>query len=146
MQFLTFRGEFFAFLTLLGWIFCFFSFKGEFFAFFPLRINSLQFLLFKGETFAIFTFLRYFLGDKDKITFVMVNCFKFFFFYFSDLGFSIWNFSCVLFCHKLPVFFWVICWHFLSFKRVFFTIFTFLGFFGMKMDKKFSCNGECFKI
>ena len=42
-------------------------------------MNSLQFLLFKGEIFAIFTFLRYFLGDKDKITFVMVNCFEFLF-------------------------------------------------------------------
>ena len=27
-----------------------------------------------------------------------------------------------------------------------FLIFTFSGFFGMKMDKKFFCNGECFKI
>ena len=53
--------------------------------------------------------------------------FEIFYFCFSYWGFSIWNSGWVLFWHKSPVFFWVICWHFLPFKRVFFTIFTFLG-------------------
>ena len=46
-------------------------------------MNSLQFSPFKDEILSIFTFLRYFLGEKDKITLIMVNCFKFFF-YLSD--------------------------------------------------------------
>ena len=95
-------------------------FEGEFFAI----------LTFKGEFFAIFTFLRYFLGEKDK------------------------NYSCNGEFFKILIFILVIG-VFLSgilrvccfdFKRPFFFIFTFLGFFGMKMDKNFSCNGECFKI
>ena len=47
----------------------------------PLRVNSLQFLPFKGEIFASFTFLRFFGGEKDKkSTLVMVNSLKFSFF------------------------------------------------------------------
>ena len=125
-HFSPFEGEFFAIFALWGWILCIFH-------------------LFSVNFFAIFTFLRRILCLFYPFR---MNSFQFSTFkgYFSDWGFSIWNSACVLFCHKSPVFFWVICWHFLSFKRVFFTIFTFLAFFGMKMDKKFSCNGECFKI
>ena len=94
--------------------------------------------------FSPFTFLRFFWGEKDKKLF-WKNFLKFWLL-FQWLGFSIWNSGLGLFWHKSPVFFWVICWHFLPFKGLFVTIFTFLGFFGMKMEKNFSCNGECFKI
>ena len=53
---------------------------------------------------------------------------------------------CVLFWHKSPVFFWVICWHFLPFKRVFFTILFFIDFFGMKLEKNFSVMVNALKF
>ena len=157
MQFLTlkgavfcfffFYGEFFLFFTLQEWILCnscpwrwifsIFIFKGWILcSFHPSRVKSLQFLL-SWDIFRVKSTKKLLLQWWILCTFG---------FYLSDWGFSLWNSACVLFCHKSPVFFWVICWHFLPFKRVFFTIFAFLGFFGMKMDKNFSCNGECLKI
>ena len=156
LRFSSFQDEFSAVFNFQGWILCIFHpFRVNFLYFFPLKVNSLQFLPFKDEFFAIFTLqgwnlfnfylLEIFFGRKGQNYSYNGELFLIFFL-FKWLGFSIWNSACVLLGHKSPVFFWVICWHFLSFKRVFFTIFTFLGFFGMKMDKKFSCNGECFKI
>ena len=136
LQFLTSKGEFIAFFSLLEWSFC---------IFYPSRVNSLQFL---PEFFAVFTlqvwnlcnfyFFEIFLGEKDKKFLLQWWIFWTFGLYFSDWGFSFWNSACVLFCHKSPVFFWVICWCFLSFKRLFFTIFAFSWFCAMKMGKKCS--------
>ena len=70
-------------------------------------MNSLQFSPFKGEIFACFTFLRFFLGEKDK------------------------NYSCngeffeILIFYPLRVNFL----HFLLFKDVFFAISTVKGEF-----------------
>ena len=87
------------FFTLQGSIFCIFDLLGMNFGnfhpwgwilcnFYPLRLNSLQFLPFKGEIFASFTFLRFFLGWKgQKITLVMVNFLKFWFFHSLRLNF-----------------------------------------------------------
>ena len=143
----SFYGEFFVFFTLQEWILCnscpwrwifsIFTFKGWILcSFHPSRVKSLQFLL-SWDIFRVKSTKKLLLQWWILCTFG---------FYLRDWGFSLWNSACVLFCHKSPVFFWVICWHFLPFKRVFFTIFAFLGFFGMKMDKNFSCNGECLKI
>ena len=107
-------------------------------------MNSLQFSPFKDEIFSIFTFLRFFLGEKDKITLIMVNCFYFFFILVT--GFFYLEFCVCVVWSQITRFLLGDLLTFFILKRVFFTIFTFLGFFGMKMDKKFSCNGECFKI
>ena len=79
-------------------------------------MNSLLFL----------PFLDFFWAKRTKNYSCNGEFFQIFFF-FSDWGFSISNYACVLFWHKSPRFWGVICWHFLPFKRVFFTIFTFLG-------------------
>ena len=79
LQFLPFKGEFFAIFILLGlfpfrWIFCvlhslrvnsleFSPFKGDFFEF----LNSLQFLIFKGEFFAMFIPLGLFLSNFHSL-------------------------------------------------------------------------------
>ena len=119
LHFLPFKGEFFLFFILHGWIFYnFHPWRWIPYDFFPLRLNSLQFSPFKSEIFAIFTFLRYFLGERDKKLLLQWWILWTFGFYLSDWGFSFWNSACVLFCHKSPIFFWVICWHFLFFKRV----------------------------
>ena len=142
LQFLPFYLEFFAFFILWGWILCnflpsmvnslhfsffkgeffciFFHFKGEFFAFFTLEV----------EFFAVFTLWEWILCNFHPSR---VKFFQFLpswgIFCVSGLGFSIWNSACVLFCHKSPVFFWVICWHFLFFKRVSFYNFYLSGIF-----------------
>ena len=111
--------NFFHFLFFTGDFFTIFSLEGEFFTiFFPLRLNSLQFSPFKSDIFAIFTFLRYFLGERDIKLLLQWWIPWTFGFYLSDWGFSFWNSACVLFCHKSPIFFWVICWHFLFLNRV----------------------------
>ena len=94
------KGDFFLIFILQGWILC---------NFYPLRLNSLQFSSLKVEIFAIFT-LRFFWGEKDKKLLLYWWIFEILIF-ISVIGvFSIWNSGCVLFWHKSPVFFWVICW------------------------------------
>ena len=109
MQFLPFKHEFFGFFHPSRVNFLhFWSFRDEFWQFSPLRVNSLQFFLFKVnslqflpfkvEFFAIFTlqgwnFCKFylfeiFLGWKgQKITLVIVNFLKFWFFHSLRLNF-----------------------------------------------------------
>ena len=109
LQFLPFKHDFFGFFHPSRVNFLhFWPFRDEFWQFSPLRVNSLQFFLFKVnslqflpfkvEFFAIFTlqgwnFCKFylfeiFLGWKgQKITLVMVNFLKFWFFHSLRLNF-----------------------------------------------------------
>ena len=116
MYFSLFKGELFAIFTLQGWNLCNFYLHEIFFWWKGQKNYSCN-----GEFFEILVFI------------LVVGVFLS----------GILGVCCFYTNHP---FFGVLCWHFLSFKRVFLTIFTFWGFFAMKMDKTFSFNGECFKI
>ena len=147
MQFLPINCEFFAFFTLSGWILCNFQ---------PSRVNSLPFSLSKGEFFVFFTLqgwnlCNFYLHEiffwwKGQKNYSFNGEFFEILVFILVIGVFLSGILGVCCFYTNHPFFGVLCWHFLSFKRVFFTIFTFWGFFAMKMDKTFSCNGECFKI
>ena len=147
-SFLPFTGEFFAFFTIWGWILCIFHF---------LRVNSLHFLPFEGEFFVFFTLKGEFFAIFTLQGWILFNFYpleiflwvkrtknysfscEFFeiFIFILVIGVFLSGILCVLFWHKSPVFFWVICWHFLPFKRVFFTILFFIDFLGWNWRKIF---------
>ena len=141
------RVNSFAIFPFWWWILCNFQpLRVNSFHFYPSRVNSLHFLLFegeffvfltlKGEFFAIFTLqgwilfnfylLEIFLWVKRTKNYSFSCEFFEILIFILVIGVFLSGILCVLFWHKSPVFFWVICWHFLPFKRVFFTILFFI--------------------
>ena len=136
LYFLPFKSEFLAILALEGEFFQFLPLKDEFFAVFTLQ----------GWNLCNFYFRELFLGWKvQKIALAMVNslyCWVF----FKWLGFFFLEFCVCVVLSQITRFLLGDLLTFFTLSACIFTIFAFLGFFGMKMDKKFSCNGECLKI